>query len=82
MVRPPERPVRSADAASSNAPCSPHVGPMSDRLDLANYLPYLVNRIIPLAHRLETSAGAGIPASDLAVVKRVLRRMFENMAGH
>jgi MarR family transcriptional regulator, organic hydroperoxide resistance regulator len=42
----------------------------------------LVKRIIPLAHRLETSAGAGIPASDMAAVKRVLRRMFENMAGH
>jgi MarR family transcriptional regulator, organic hydroperoxide resistance regulator len=41
----------------------------------------LVKRIIPLAHRLETSAGAGIPASDMAAVKRVLRRMFENMAG-
>ena len=51
-------------------------------VDLAAKGRGLVNRIIPLAHRLETSAGAGIPASDLAVVKRVLRRMFENMAGH
>ena len=42
----------------------------------------LVKRIIPLAHRLETSASAGIPASDMAAVKRALRRMFENMAGH
>jgi MarR family transcriptional regulator, organic hydroperoxide resistance regulator len=42
----------------------------------------LVKRIIPLAHRLEASASAGIPASDMVVVKRVLRRMFENMAGH
>ena len=42
----------------------------------------LVKRIIPLAHRLEVSAGAGITASDVAVVKRVLRRMFENMSGH
>ena len=42
----------------------------------------LVKRIIPLAHRLEASAGVGIPASDMAAVKRVLRRMFENMAGH
>jgi MarR family transcriptional regulator, organic hydroperoxide resistance regulator len=42
----------------------------------------LVKRIIPLAQRLEASAGAGIPASDMVVVKRVLRRMFENMAGH
>jgi MarR family transcriptional regulator, organic hydroperoxide resistance regulator len=49
-------------------------------VDLAAKGRGLVNRIIPLAHRLETSAGAGIPASDLAVVKRVLRRMFENMA--
>jgi MarR family transcriptional regulator, organic hydroperoxide resistance regulator len=42
----------------------------------------IVKRIIPLAQRLETSAGAGIPASDMAAVKRALRRMFENMAGH
>jgi DNA-binding MarR family transcriptional regulator len=49
-------------------------------VDLAAKGRGLVNRIIPLAHRLETSAGAGIPASDMAVVKSVLRRMFENMA--
>jgi DNA-binding MarR family transcriptional regulator len=42
----------------------------------------LVKRIIPLAHRLEASASAGIPAGDMAAVKRALRRMFENMAGH
>jgi MarR family transcriptional regulator, organic hydroperoxide resistance regulator len=42
----------------------------------------IVKRIIPLAQRLEASASAGIPASDLAAVKRALRRMFENMAGH
>jgi DNA-binding MarR family transcriptional regulator len=41
----------------------------------------LVRHIIPLAQRLEASAGAGIPANDMAVVKRTLRRMFENMAG-
>ena len=41
----------------------------------------LVKRIIPLAHRLEASAGVGIPESDMAAVKRVLRRMFENMTG-
>jgi DNA-binding MarR family transcriptional regulator len=41
----------------------------------------LVKRIIPLAHRLEASASAGIPASDIAGVKRALRRMFENTAG-
>jgi DNA-binding MarR family transcriptional regulator len=41
----------------------------------------LVKRIIPLAHRLEASASAGIPASDIAAVKRALRRMFENTAG-
>ena len=39
----------------------------------------LVERIIPLAHRLEQTAGAGIPAKDMAVVKRALRRMFDNM---
>jgi MarR family transcriptional regulator, organic hydroperoxide resistance regulator len=41
----------------------------------------LVKHIIPLAQRLEASAGAGIAANDMAVVKRTLRRMFENMAG-
>jgi DNA-binding MarR family transcriptional regulator len=41
----------------------------------------LVARIIPLAHRLEQTAAAGIPARDMAVIKRALRRMFENMAG-
>ena len=42
----------------------------------------LVKRIIPLAHRLEASACARIPASDMTAVKRALRRMFENMSGH
>jgi DNA-binding MarR family transcriptional regulator len=41
----------------------------------------LVGRIIPLAHRLEATAAAGIPAKDMTVVKRALRRMFENMSG-
>jgi len=40
----------------------------------------LVTRIIPLAHRLEATAAAGIPAKDMAVVRRALRRMFENMS--
>lgn len=39
----------------------------------------LVDRIVPYAHKLEQTAAAGIPAKDLAVVKRALRRMFENM---
>jgi DNA-binding MarR family transcriptional regulator len=38
-----------------------------------------VERIIPAALKLEERASAGIPAKDLAVVKRSLRRMFENM---
>ncbi len=40
----------------------------------------LVARIIPFAQQLEHTAAAGVPAKDLAVVKRVLRRMYENMA--
>jgi DNA-binding MarR family transcriptional regulator len=40
-----------------------------------------VERIIPAALKLEESASAGIPAKDMAVVKRALRRMFENMTG-
>jgi DNA-binding MarR family transcriptional regulator len=39
----------------------------------------LVSRIIPLARRLEATAAQGIPAKDMAVVKRVLQQMFENM---
>ena len=50
-------------------------------VELAGKGKSLVKRIIPLAHRAEAAAGAGIPASDMAVVKRVLRRMFENIAG-
>jgi DNA-binding MarR family transcriptional regulator len=44
----------------------------------------LVARIIPFAQELEHAAAAGIPAKDMAVVKRVLRRMYENMTprGH
>jgi len=41
----------------------------------------LVGRIIPFAHKLEQTAAAGIPAKDMAVVKRSLRRMYHNMAG-
>jgi DNA-binding MarR family transcriptional regulator len=40
-----------------------------------------VERIIPAALKLEEIASAGIPAKDMAVVKRALRRMFENMTG-
>jgi DNA-binding MarR family transcriptional regulator len=39
-----------------------------------------VERIIPNAHKLEQIAAAGVSAKDLAVVKRALRRMFENMS--
>jgi DNA-binding MarR family transcriptional regulator len=39
-----------------------------------------VERIIPSAHKLEQAAGAGIPQRDMAVVKRSLRRMYENIA--
>jgi DNA-binding MarR family transcriptional regulator len=40
----------------------------------------LVDRIIPNAHTLEQTAAVGIPAKDMAVVKRALQRMFENVA--
>ena len=39
-----------------------------------------VERIIPFAHKLEQIAAAGVPDKDMAVVKRSLRRMYENMA--
>src|SRR5262247_3920494 len=40
----------------------------------------LFSRIIPLARRLEAAAAQGIAAKEMVVVKRALRRMFENMA--
>jgi DNA-binding MarR family transcriptional regulator len=39
----------------------------------------LVERIIPYAQRLEHTASIGIPAKDMAIVKRSLRKMYENM---
>lgn len=40
----------------------------------------LVTRLIPIANRLEDIASAGLSAKDLAVVKRLLARMYENLA--
>jgi len=40
----------------------------------------LVARLIPIAQRLEEAASAGISDKDIALVKRTLRRMYENMA--
>lgn len=40
----------------------------------------IVDRLIPIAQDLERTAIEGIPAKDLAVVKRSLRRIFENVA--
>jgi DNA-binding MarR family transcriptional regulator len=41
----------------------------------------LGRKLIPIAKRLERVAGAGIPARDMAVVKRALQAMHGNMAG-
>ena len=41
----------------------------------------LVDRLIPIARQLQDEAIAGISAKDLALVKRALRKMHENMAG-
>ena len=41
----------------------------------------LVARMIPRAIAAERSAIAGVPAKDLAVDRRSLRRMYENLAG-
>ncbi len=41
----------------------------------------LVDRLIPIARQLQDIAVAGIPAKDMTVVKRALRKMHENMAG-
>ena len=40
----------------------------------------IVDRLIPIAYGLERTAIADIPAKDLAVVKRSLRRIYENLA--
>jgi DNA-binding MarR family transcriptional regulator len=39
----------------------------------------IVGRLIPIARRLEHAAGAGLPAKDLEVTRRALRRMHDNM---
>jgi DNA-binding MarR family transcriptional regulator len=39
----------------------------------------LVARLIPIAKRLEQTAASGLPAKDLAVAKRALGRMYQNL---
>ena len=39
----------------------------------------LVQRLIPIAKKLEQTASAGLPAKDLAVAKRALGRMYDNL---
>jgi DNA-binding MarR family transcriptional regulator len=41
----------------------------------------LVQRLIPVAKKLEQTASGSIAAKDMAVAKRALRRMYENLAG-
>jgi DNA-binding MarR family transcriptional regulator len=41
----------------------------------------LVQRIIPIATRLERRASTGVAPKDMAVVKRVLRQFYDNLAG-
>ena len=40
----------------------------------------LVQRLIPIANKLEQTAAAGLSPKDLAVVKRLLTRMHENLS--
>jgi MarR family transcriptional regulator, organic hydroperoxide resistance regulator len=40
----------------------------------------LVQRLIPIANRLEQIASADVAAKDMAVVKRALRRFYDNLA--
>jgi DNA-binding MarR family transcriptional regulator len=40
----------------------------------------LVQRLIPVALKLEQTASSGLPAKDLAVVKRLLRQIYTNLA--
>ena len=39
----------------------------------------LVGRLIPIARNYENRAIAGLPAQELAVLKRCLRKVYENM---
>jgi DNA-binding MarR family transcriptional regulator len=39
----------------------------------------LVQRLIPIARELEKTTSVGLPAKDVAVVKRALRQMYENL---
>jgi DNA-binding MarR family transcriptional regulator len=39
----------------------------------------LVARLIPLARQIEAEASAGLSADEVAVLKRGLRRMYDNM---
>jgi len=39
----------------------------------------LVHRLIPIAHALEETAIADLPAKELAVVKRALRHFYDNL---
>jgi DNA-binding MarR family transcriptional regulator len=39
----------------------------------------LVGRLIPIAREYEDTAIAGLPAQELAVLKRCLRRVYDNM---
>ena len=41
----------------------------------------LVQRLIPIAKKLEQTASVGLPPKDLAVAKRALGRMYDNLAG-
>jgi DNA-binding MarR family transcriptional regulator len=41
----------------------------------------LVLRLIPIAKKLEQTASMGLPAKELAVAKRALGRMYENLVG-
>jgi DNA-binding MarR family transcriptional regulator len=40
----------------------------------------LVQRLIPIAKKLEQTAAAGLPAKDMAVVKRMLARIYDNLS--
>jgi len=39
----------------------------------------LVLRLIPIAKKLEQTASAGLPARDMAVIKRMLAQIYENL---
>jgi DNA-binding MarR family transcriptional regulator len=51
-------------------------------VDLTPNAGKLIDRLIPIARRLERDATAGLSAAELQTTKQSLHRMYRNLAGH